>query len=497
MDDFEDIDEAFKRNSTHIVVFIRMKSSPHYLDHHSMHSTSDLIDIPRKIKSHTGTAFAINCTLCLFASIIIGVQNLIHSKVNSVQFTNVIDVRIINSITEPNAESFSSRCAAEGCLQILGQILFPLACWPACRSHKLEKLQNLNFLQTPMSINLTSTLNENHMIEFDTFNIVVLKNQSIGEQIEMFFLYNFLENQNRTFRLNNVPLDASSLTNITHLVSDAISQSHADILDFTVIQADIVEASATLNVTVLISLKPQCLSDCQRLQINKLTILPETTICASITLTYDGNTYDYNASLTGVYLGASGALSTRTTQSTTKGKKNLKRDLTFVKKIYSFINKKASIFEISYQLNASKFIVDKYFEGGTIVNSSTLNGLSIMMQTTLSNDSNINVTVFNASITDNNGNTSLTAHTYIYTLRLIVYYLYPVTCYTCAQSSNDAVRKTPVFVKTIRVRNGTLISISHPHSILTISPANNTTTIPSPPHHTTEHTSTKHHPITH
>ncbi|CAF0765718.1 unnamed protein product [Adineta ricciae] len=461
-----------------------------------MHNTSDHIDIPRKIKSYTDTtAFIINYTLCLFACIIIGVQDLIHSKVNSVQFTNVTDVRIVNSITEPGAESLSSRCAAEGCLQILGQILFPLTCWPGCRLHKLEKLQSLNFLQTSMNINLTSTLNENHMIEFDTFNIVVLKNQSIGEQIEMFFLYNVLENQNRTSRLNNIPLDTSSLTNITHLVSDSISQTHADILEFTVIQADIVEASATLNVTVLVSLKPQCFSDCQRLQINKLTILTAT-ICASITLAYDGNIYDYNASLTGVYLGASGALSTRTMHNITERKKNLKRDLTFVKKIYSFINKKASIFEVSYQLNASKFIVDKDFEGGTIVNSSTLNGLSIMMQTTLSNDSTINATVYNASITDDSENTSLIPYTFVYTLRLIVYYLYPVTCDACAQSSNDAVRKTPVFVNTIRVRNATLISISHPHSILTISPANETTTIPSPLHHTIEHTSTNHHSIT-
>ena len=137
----------------------------------------------------------------------------------------------------------------------------------------------------------------------------------------MFFLYNVLKNQNRRFRLNNVPSDTTSLTNITHLVrqnnsfyedsfsemkifssqvSDAISQTHADILEFTVIQADIVEASATLNVTVLVSLKPQCLSDCQRLQINKLTILT-VPICAPITLAYDGNIYDYNASLTGKF----------------------------------------------------------------------------------------------------------------------------------------------------------------------------------------------------
>jgi hypothetical protein len=54
-------------------------------------------------------------------------------------------------------------------------------------------------------------------------------------------------------------------------------------------------------------------------------------------------------------------------------------------------------------------------------------------------------------------------------LRLVVYYIYTITCNECVQISKDAIQKAPVLQKFIQIRNASLIFISRPISIINIS----------------------------
>jgi hypothetical protein len=107
------------------------------------------------------------------------------------------------------------------------------------------------------------------------------------------------------------------------------------------------------------------------------------------------------------------------------------------------------------------------------------------MQTTLSNGSNINAIVFNATIEIANTTKFefffllnkiympliriLSSDSITYILRLIVYYLYPITCDECVRICNEAVYRKPQLNKSIQIRNVSLINISQPINVINLS----------------------------
>ncbi|UJR32131.1 hypothetical protein I4U23_019599 [Adineta vaga] len=417
------------------------------------------------------------------------IQNLVHSKVNHIEFANIADVRIVDSITETNG-NLASRCNVQGCLQILGQVVFPTTCSSACQLRTMKKIESLNVIEPSIKMNLTSTLNVKYMLEFDAFNFVILKNQNYVDQAEMFLIYSLMKNQNRMSSLNSSLVDNSSLTNIRRLVSNDILQSHADICKFSVIQAEVFQILELLNVTIIVSFTSPCTNDCQQLQINKLRNITSITY-QSIVFTYAGNVHNYNVSLNGVYLAIFTIIPSTTIQSTL-----MPNNTTFE----MILNTTASIFDVSYKLDSFDLITNSDFEGGPIVSSSSLNDLSTMMQTTISNNAKINVIVYNASITSDNANTSTKTLSSLYILRLVVYYIYPITCNECIQNSDDAIKRTPVLTKIVHIRNASLVNISYPSDIVKISNVMLHSTINQHDHtqrQSTEHTSTAHHSTGH
>ncbi|CAF2739052.1 unnamed protein product [Rotaria sp. Silwood2] len=186
----------------------------------------------------------------------------------------------------------------------------------------------------------------------------------------------------------------------------------------------------------------------------------------------------------------------------------------------SMLDTTKMIFEVNYKLDSFDLVKEDDFEVGPILDNSTLNALTNMMQTTVSNGSNITVIVFNATIEiDYEISTKkiVISDSINYILRLIVYYIFSVTCNICIEISNSAVYNEPQLGKLIEIRNASLIDISRPVTVINIismptiqfSTANlnynstikttsstvvHTTTDPTiSQHQTTEHTSTVHH----
>jgi hypothetical protein len=114
------------------------------------------------------------------------------------------------------------------------------------------------------------------------------------------------------------------------------------------------------------------------------------------------------------------------------------------------------------------------------------------MQTTVSNDSNITVFVFNASIEVDEENSKIqfavfyfilffyignnrtsSSDSTSFLLRLIVYYVYPIACDECLEISNNAVYGEPRLNQFIQIRNATLIDISPPILVNDISKYSN------------------------
>ncbi|CAF4898579.1 unnamed protein product [Rotaria socialis] len=120
-----------------------------------------------------------------------------------------------------------------------------------------------------------------------------------------------------------------------------------------------------------------------------------------------------------------------------------------------------------------------------------------MMQTTVSNDSNINVIVFNATIDiDNEQSTTkpVSSDSTNYILRLIVSYIYPIACNACIEICESSIYDEPQLDKLIEIRNASLIDISRPVSVINLTP-NTMTTIISSTHTvtmSTVHSSTTH-----
>lgn len=89
--------------------------------------------------------------------------------------TNISDVRIVENMLK----TFSIRsnypssldCTINGCLRILGKIIFPKECRLACQLRKISKTKGLNIIQPSIKLNLNSTIGINYFIEFDAFTI--------------------------------------------------------------------------------------------------------------------------------------------------------------------------------------------------------------------------------------------------------------------------------------------------------------------------------------
>jgi hypothetical protein len=125
-------------------------------------------------------------------------RNLLSSKVIDVQFTNISDGRIVDSISESLPKLFavrsarvsSSWCNPNGCLRIVGKLIFSLDCLWTCQRRKLNTLQESNPMKTPININFNSTLNTLYQIELDAFTISKQSSRYISS---IFVLFSFLQ----------------------------------------------------------------------------------------------------------------------------------------------------------------------------------------------------------------------------------------------------------------------------------------------------------------
>ncbi|CAF3765936.1 unnamed protein product [Rotaria sp. Silwood1] len=150
---------------------------------------------------------------------------------NNIQFKNISDVRIIDSIIEIKPRIFSIQskdilttwCNIYGCLRVLGKVIFSIDCPLACQLRKLNKTKTLNLIQPSIKMNLNSTLNINYIIELDAFTIIVSEGQENGDQIKVFLLYSLIENRARTLSSSfSTTVDNLSLINITRLADNSI-----------------------------------------------------------------------------------------------------------------------------------------------------------------------------------------------------------------------------------------------------------------------------------
>ncbi|CAF3704506.1 unnamed protein product [Rotaria sordida] len=416
---------------------------------------------------------------------------------NNIQFTNISDVRIVDSIieTRPKILSIQSNyisstwCNINGCLRVLGKIIFSVNCPLACQLRKMNKIKTLNLIQPSIKMNLSSTLNINYIIELDAFTTVVSEGQENGDQIKVFVLYSLMENRGRTLSPFSVAVDNLSLTNITRLVDNSIIKSHMDIYKFNVVQAEVIMESSILNVTVLFTFTKQCMIDCQQIQINKLKNT-QSIILNPIVIIYDGKIHFHNISLIGkfhfslihFYLGHTNnvLIMTSTIELIPTIENTIIPDnITIEMTNESILNTTKMIFEVNYKLDQYDLIIEGVFKVGPIIENLTLNDLTNMMQTTVSNDSNITVIVFNATIEIDDGNSTekiVSSDSINYILRLIVYYIYAITCNICIEISNNAVYNEPQLEKLIEIRNATLIDISRPITVIKIT-SNSITTI--------------------
>jgi hypothetical protein len=100
--------------------------------------------------------------------------------VTNVRFTNISDVQLVDSISETMTKMFSIQSkyvsttwcnTTNGCLRILGQVIFSVNCPLACQLRKMNQIDTSNLINPPMKMNLSSTLNTNYTIEIDAFTI--------------------------------------------------------------------------------------------------------------------------------------------------------------------------------------------------------------------------------------------------------------------------------------------------------------------------------------
>ncbi|CAF3725048.1 unnamed protein product [Rotaria socialis] len=442
------------------------------------------------------------------------IKNLLNLKTNHIQFTNVSDVRIVDII--PKMYSIQAKylptlgCNSNGCLRVLGKIIFSIGCPLACQLRKVNKTNTLNVIQPSVILSVNSTSNVNYLIELDAFTIVaaIPEGEKIGDQVRAFMFYSLMGNNDRAFSSTSISVDDSSLINITRLIDESINKSNMDIYKFIVLQAEVIMESSILNVTVVFTFTTTCKINCQQIQMNKLNNT-NSMILNPIAMIYDKKNHFHNVSLIDVLITTPTIVSIPTTgnpiipnnvtaQAITESTQSslIFIDLFFYS-IDIFVETAKTIFEATYRLESFDFILDGDFESGPIIDNSTLNDLTNMMQTTVSNDSNINVIVFNATIDiDNEQSTTkpVSSDSTNYILRLIVSYIYPIACNACIEICESSIYDEPQLDKLIEIRNASLIDISRPVSVINLTP-NTMTTIISSTHTvtmSTVHSSTTH-----
>ncbi|CAM4961742.1 unnamed protein product [Rotaria socialis] len=425
------------------------------------------------------------------------IKNLLNLKTNHIQFTNVSDVRIVDII--PKMYSIQAKylptlgCNSNGCLRVLGKIIFSIGCPLACQLRKVNKTNTLNVIQPSVILSVNSTSNVNYLIELDAFTIVaaIPEGEKIGDQVRAFMFYSLMGNHGRAFSSTSISVDDSSLINITRLIDESINKSNMDIYKFIVLQAEVIMESSILNVTVVFTFTTTCKINCQQIQMNKLNNT-NSMILNPIAMIYDKKNHFHNVSLIDVLITTPTIVSIPTT-----GNPIIPNNVTAQAITESTQKTAKTIFEATYRLESFDFILDGDFESGPIIDNSTLNDLTNMMQTTVSNDSNINVIVFNATIDiDNEQSTTkpVSSDSTNYILRLIVSYIYPVACNACIEICESSIYDEPQLDKLIEIRNASLIDISRPVSVINLTP-NTMTTIISSTHTvtmSTVHSSTTH-----
>ncbi len=98
---------------------------------------------------------------------------------NNIQLTDIFDIRIVDSISEPLPKRFShlskdvstTWCDIDGCLRVLGQVIFTIDCPLTCQLYKMNIIENSNLIEPIIEINVNSTLNINYIIELDAFTV--------------------------------------------------------------------------------------------------------------------------------------------------------------------------------------------------------------------------------------------------------------------------------------------------------------------------------------
>ena len=134
----------------------------------------------------------------------------------------------------------------------------------------------------------------------------------------MFFIYNLTDYRNRSQTFGSVPVDNSSLANLTALVrrtnvalllitvdalfqiENSILRAGATLLEFLVFRAEVTTTSGELNVTVLVQFNPQCSIECQLIQLNRLQSTRSIAL-SPIVIVYQGRAHVHNISLIGKF----------------------------------------------------------------------------------------------------------------------------------------------------------------------------------------------------
>jgi hypothetical protein len=86
---------------------------------------------------------------------------------HNIQFGSISDVRIVDFIPQS-----TSWCNTNGCLRVLGQIIFSIDCPLVCQLRKINQIEtSSNVIEPPIIMNINSTLNRKYLIELDAFTI--------------------------------------------------------------------------------------------------------------------------------------------------------------------------------------------------------------------------------------------------------------------------------------------------------------------------------------
>ncbi|CAM4768104.1 unnamed protein product [Rotaria magnacalcarata] len=419
------------------------------------------------------------------------IKNLLNLKTNRMQFTNISDVRMVDII--PKMYSIQANylptvgCNSNGCLRVLGKIIFSIGCPLACQLRKINKTNTLNVIQPSVILNVTSTSNVNYLIKLDTFTIVaaIPEGEKVGDQVKAFMLYSLMGNNGRAFSSTSISVDDSSLINITRLIDESINKSNMDIDNFIVLQAEVIMGSSILSVTVLFTFTTTCKIDCQQIQMNKLNNT-HSMILNPIAMIYHGKNHFHNVSLIDVLIASLTIVPIPTTENPTIPNnattetitESTQSPLILIDLLFYctdiFVETAKTIFEATYRLESFDFIVDGDFESGPIIDNSALNDLTSM----------IRISFFRPVSSDSTN----------YILRLIASYIHPIACNACIEICESSIYDEPQLDKLIEIRNASLIDISRPVSVINLTP-NTMTTIISSTHAvamSTVHSSTTH-----